>query len=260
MSQPDIICKATIDTFVRFGIVILALFGFSIYFAYDGAVGYAKKNEVFFSYKAFETLGMAAEKTQNEEEWKQLRETTPLVQAVKTPEGKWVVMEGEEAYPLPADAAVVTACPDEVKSLTGMRNWHGQWTNYSKRMGMPIKPAEHPYGEGAIFEQWMGCAVGMLLVAVGLFFVVRTYKRELSLRGDVITAAGQQFSIKDITLIDLRQWGTGFKGVAYFTVNDKKVKVDGMTYGGFNKDKGEPAEMFMKAVLEQYKGDILEYE
>ena len=93
-----------------------------------------------------------------------------------------------------------------------------------------------------------------------MFFVVRTYKRELSLRGDVVTAAGQQFSIKDITLIDLRQWGTGFKGVAYFTVNNKKVKVDGMTYGGFNKDKGEPAEMFMKAVLEQYKGDILEYE
>ncbi len=260
MSQPHIICKATIDTFVRFGIVILALFGFSIYFAYDGAVGYAKKNEVYFSYKAFEALGVAAEQTQDPVAWTMQRETTPLIQATKTPEGKWIVTEGGESYPLPADAAVATTCPSEVKFLDGMRDWHKQWTGYSKRMGLPIKPAEHPFGEGAIFEQWMGCAVGMLLVSIGVFFVVRTYKRELSLRGDVITAAGQQFSIKDITLIDLRQWGPGFKGVAYFTVNNKKIKVDGMTYGGFNKDKGEPADAFMKAVLEQYTGDILEYE
>ena len=44
------------------------------------------------------------------------------------------------------------------------------------------------------------------------------------------------------------------------TVNGKKVKIDGMTYGGFNKAKGEPAEAFMKALLAQYKGDIIEYE
>lgn len=260
MSQPEIICKATIDTFVRFGIVILAVFGFSIYFAYDGAVGYAQKNELYFSYKAFESLGFAAEKTQDADEWKRLRESTPLISAEKTPEGDWYVAEGETHYPLPPDSEVVAKCPPEVQSMQAMRNWHDCWKKYTERQGYDIKPSEHPFGTGKVMEQWVGCAVGFVLVGIGVFFVVRTYRRELSLRGDIVTAAGQQFSVNDITLIDLRQWGTGFKGVAYFTVGGKKIKVDGMTYGGFSQKNGEPAEKFMKAVLEQYKGDILEYE
>jgi len=76
----------------------------------------------------------------------------------------------------------------------------------------------------------------------------------------MVTAAGQQFSVADIRSIDLRQWGPGFKGVAYFRVKGRRVCVDGMTYGGFNKAKGEPAEAFMQAVLAQYKGEIIEYE
>ena len=33
-----------------------------------------------------------------------------------------------------------------------------------------------------------------------------------------------------------------------------------MTYGGFNPEKGEPAEAFMRELQSRYKGDIIEYE
>lgn len=260
MSQTDIICKATADTFVRFGIVILAIFGFSLYFVYDGAIGYAKKNEIICSYKAFADLGESANKEKNAASWRAQRESTPLLVTEKTPEGALLAVQGESRYPLPADCEAAKQCPAEVMDLQAMQDWHACWEKYTARKGMPIKPGEHPYDAGAIREQWIGSVVGFSLVLLGLYFVVRTYKRELALRGDVVTAAGQQFRLDEISAIDLRQWGTGFKGIAYFTVNGKKVRIDGMTYGGFNKEKGEPAEVFMKAVLAQYKGDIIEYE
>ncbi len=260
MSQTDIICKATADTFVRFGIVIFALFGFSLYFVYDGAIGYAKKNEVICSYKAFADMGESALKEKDAVAWRTQREKSPLLVTEKTPEGALLAVQGEARFPLPAECDAATQCPEEVMDLQAMQDWHACWEKYTGRKGMPIKPGEHPYDAGAIREQWIGSVVGFSLVALGLYYVVRTYRRELALRGNMITAAGQQFRVDEISAIDLRQWGPGFKGIAYFTVNGKKVRIDGMTYGGFNKDKGEPAEAFMQAVLAQYKGDIIEYE
>ena len=60
MTTTSITCRPTRDTFVRFGIVLLAFFGFGLYFFYDGAVGYRKANEVYFSYQAFARLGSKA--------------------------------------------------------------------------------------------------------------------------------------------------------------------------------------------------------
>lgn len=260
MSQQNIICKATTDTFVRFGVVILAIFGFSLYFVYDGAIGYAKKNEEICSYKAFVALGEEALDVKDAAEWKKLRSESPLLKTEKTAEGKLMAVQEDARYPLPADSLVAQQCPEEVMDLQQMQDWHECWIRYSERLGLSASPGDHAYDEAAIREQWIGSIVGACLVIVGIFFVVRTYKRELALRGDVVTAAGQQFSVSDITTIDLRQWGPGFKGVAYFTVKGKKIKADGMTYGGFSKKNGEPAEAFMKALLAQYKGDIIEYE
>ena len=52
----------------------------------------------------------------------------------------------------------------------------------------------------------------------------------------------------------------GFKGIAYATVNGRKIRMDGMTYGGFDPAAGQPAEALMQALLAQYRGEILEYE
>lgn len=260
MSQKDIICKATADTFVRFGIVLVACFGFALWFFYDGMIGYREKNEVICSYKAFADLGALANKETDAAVWRSRLEKQPLLQAEQDAEGKPAMKLGDKLYPLPENTEATAACPPEVLDLAQMKNWADCWQKYTERRQLPIKPGEHPYDEGAMREQCiMGC-LGLLLVALGLYYVVRTKNRELALRGDEVTAAGEKFRVADIELVDLRQWGTGFKGVAYFTVKGKKIKVDGMTYGGFNKEKGEPAEAFMQAVLALYKGDIVEYE
>lgn len=57
MANNDIICRPTLDTFIRFGIVLAAFLGFGIYFFYDAAIGYRKANEVYYSYRAFALLG-----------------------------------------------------------------------------------------------------------------------------------------------------------------------------------------------------------
>lgn len=100
----------------------------------------------------------------------------------------------------------------------------------------------------------------MLVSCVIIWLMLRTRNRIMGLDGDMVTAAGQRFRVADITRLDLRQWGKGFKGVAYATAGGKRIRMDGMTYGGFDPAAGQPAETFMQALLAQYRGEVLEYE
>lgn len=259
MSHISIVCKPTGDTFVRFGIVMAALFGFAVYFFYDGHTGYRQKNEEMCSYKAFAALGQKATGC-DAESWAAMLEGKPLIETEQV-EGELMAVVGDARYPLPAGSEAARSCPAEVLNHADMsRSWSDCWAAYSKRLRLPITPGDHPYDLGAIREQWIAGCIFTLLGFVLLYFALRTRGRVLALEGDEVTAAGQKFRVADIECIDLRQWGPGFKGVASFRVKGRKVRVDGMTYGGFNKEKGEPAEAFMKAVLAQYKGDIIEYE
>lgn len=259
MNEPHIICKPTADTFVRFGIVIAAVFGFALYFFYDGHTGYRQKNEVLFSYKTFAELGQKSLEY-TPEQWQELMQNRPLLQAENVG-GDLCLKDGENTYPLPRDCEAVRSCPPEVLDHAALsRSWNESWTNYTRRMHFPIKPAEHPYDIGAIREQWIAGGLFIALGSLLLFLALRTRGRVMALEGDQVTVAGQVFRVADIELIDLRQWGVGFKGCAYLTVKGRKVKADGMTYGGFSRAKGEPAEVFMKALLSRYSGDIIEYE
>ncbi len=259
MSELPIICKATRDTYVRFTIVLLAFMGFGLYFFYDAAVGYRKANAAMLSYQAFARLGEEATRT-TPFEWERMVATGALI---PTAEGRPDMATGEEGklYPLPAGHPATLGYPEEVRSHASMtKSWNDCWMAHSARMQYPLSPGEHLHDEGSIREQWYGGAVCMLVSAILLALTIRTSRREMSLRGSTVTAAGQQFDMADIECIDLRQWGVGFKGAAYFTVKGRRIKVDGMTYGGFSKEQGEPAEQFMKAVLARYQGEIIDYE
>jgi len=259
MSETDIICKATLDTFIRFGIVIAALLGFACYFFYDGAVGYRAVNEQVACYRAFAALGEKA-LVATSSEWT-VRTEKPLIVAERQGKDTVYTDGAGHVYPLPAECESAVSCPPEVRDLAAVRkSWSDCWAAYSARRHFPIKPAEHGYDAAAIREQWYAGALFSVAGLVLLGFALRTRRRELALRGDQVTAAGQTFAIADIQSIDLRQWGPGYKGVAYFSVNGRKIKVDGMTYGGFSTAKGEPAEQFMKALLALYKGEIIDYE
>ena len=254
MITDPLICRPTRDTFVRFGIVLMAFFGFGLYFFYDGAVGYRKANEVYFSYQAFAGLGKQASAGGQLDKAQAAR---PLIAAEQV-DGVWMA---EGRYPLPDDCAAVHTTPPEAADSAAMsRSWADCWIAYTARMRFPVKPAEHAFDTAAIREQWLAGGVCMLISAAIFYLMLRTRKRVMALEGELVTAAGQQFRIADISRLDLRQWGKGYKGVAYATVNGRKIRLDGMTYGGFDPDKNQPAEQFMQALLARYEGEILEYE
>ncbi|MFI3242852.1 MAG: hypothetical protein R3Y56_01205 [Akkermansia sp.] len=262
MSEKTIICKATADTMMRFGVLLLALWGFGFYFLYDAQIGYQQKNEAYFSYQAFAKGGEKAPEM-SEDQWKQKNTpTTPLIEA-SVVDGVLCVVKDKEGkstlYPLPTECQSVNSMPEEFLHYQVMRKgWNDAWMDYSARMRFELKPAD-PHDAASIAEQWIASGVTFALSFILLFFTVRTAKRQMSIAGTKLTVAGQQFDIADIERIDMRQWGAGYKGSAIFTVKGKKVKADGMTYGGFAKKDDQPAERFMQAVLAQYQGELIEY-
>lgn len=254
MTNDSISCRPTLDTFVRFGIVLAAFFGFGLYFFYDGSVGYRKANEVYFSYQAFASLGAEASKSLS---WSTGQPGKPLITAEQV-EGEWMV---EGKYPLPSNCEATSSTPPEAADHAAMsKSWADCWMAYSARMHFPLKPAEHAYDTAAIREQWLAGGVCMGICCIILFFIIRTSRRTMGIDGTAVTAAGQTFDVSEISRLDLRQWGKGFKGIAYATVKGKKIRLDGMTYGGFNPAANQPAETFMQMLLARYKGEILEYE
>lgn len=254
MTNNTIVCRPTRDTFVRFAIVLLAFFGFGLYFFYDGSVGYRKANEVYFSYHAFARLGAEASQSTG---WGPAKAAAPLITAEQI--GTDLMVEGK--YPLPVGCAAASSTPPEAADYAAMRkSWADCWMAYSARMHFPVKPAEHAFDTASIREQWLAGGVCMIISAMLLYLILRTSKRTMALQGDVVTAAGQQFKVQDITRLDLRQWGKGYKGIAYATVQGRRVRMDGMTYGGFDPAAGQPAEAFMNALLARYTGEILEYD
>ncbi len=261
MAETNIICKPTLDTFVRFFVVLAAFTGFGLYFFYDASVGYRKANEVYFSYQAFARLGDdITTKHPTPAAWEATRKRSPLIESA-IENGESVAREGDHTYPLPAGCEATLTSPPEACNFNAMqKSWNDCWLAYTARMHYPSQPVEHAYDAVAIREQWYAGGVCMLISAVLLALMIRTSRRTMALRGDVVTAAGQTFRVSDITRLDLRQWGKGYKGVAYATVNGRKIRLDGMTYGGFNPKNGEPAEAFMRALHARYQGEILEYE
>lgn len=254
MTNTPIICKPTRDTFVRFAIVLIAFFGFGLYFFYDGSVGYRKANEVYFSYQAFAQMGADASKGIS---WGPEKARQPLIIAEQVENE--LMAEGK--YPLLPDCAATRCTPPEAADHAAMsKSWADCWTAYTARMHFPVKPGEHPFDAAAIREQWLAGGVCMLVSCVIIWLMLRTRNRIMGLDGDMVTAAGQRFRVADITRLDLRQWGKGFKGVAYATAGGKRIRMDGMTYGGFDPAAGQPAETFMQALLAQYRGEVLEYE
>lgn len=260
----DIICKPTTDTYVRMGIVLAAVLGFGLYFFYDAAIGYPRANEIHLSYEAFARLGEKATESSSspasQQQWKHERENTPLIAAQRKADGTLCAANQKILTPLPADCGAAVSSPPETHDLTAMQtSWSQCWQTYTQRMGYPIKPSDHLYTDLSILEQRIAGGVCLVIsLLLGLLMLLLS-RRRLALQGDRITIGTKTYAIRDITCIDLRQWGVGFKGVAYFTINGKKHRIDGMTYGGFNKKKGQPAQAFMQGVLAQYRGDIIDY-
>ncbi len=261
MSGSPIVCRATKDTFARFSVILIALWAFGGYFFYDASSGYSILNANYFSYNAFADASKEASQS-SAQEWAVQHQNKGLF-PTQMQGGQLGVLEEEKGkmvfYPLPAACPEAEACPPEFLDHALMsKSWNDAWMQYSERMHYKLKP-QKGYDATAIQEQWFAGGICILLGLLVIYFMIRTYGRCLSIKGTDLEVAGKHFNLKEVSCIDLRQWGPGYKGCAHFTVKGKKIKADGMTYGGFNAKDGEPAEQFMKAVLSLYQGDIMEY-
>lgn len=257
MNDPRaIVCKPT-PWFTMRAAIMVAMFGvFSVLFYVDGSTGYRKKNQAFYLKRAFQ---------QASEDFSRLNRSGNLTH------DEWRTFAEKQSVQLPQDRSVLppeipTRLPwpeplrdfDRLKSL----QWEPLWNEFSMTAGLTDNPPEEPYDARKIQEQWVVFWCCLSLTLTGLFLLIRTLRRTLSASHEGITSQQGKFvPYADLTRIDLRKWDT--KGLAFIdydgSVGKGRIRVDGLTYGGFKKEDGEPAEKLMQLVRSHFSGEILEY-
>lgn len=257
MTVPEtIVCKPT-PWFLLRAVVMLLMFGvFSVLFYKDGTVGYRKKNETFFLHKAFEA---------SNNEFAKMNEAGRLTpETWKAHAAKQVVAFPEDRSILPADLKLPMPWPAILQDYEKMKplQWNTLWREYSKEQGLAAKPEEEPYSARKIGEQWVVFGICSALTLIAAFFLIRTVRRSISVDGEAVTTQeGKRIPFADMKKLDLRKWDT--KGLAFIDYEGAsgkgRIRIDGLTYGGFKKENDEPAERLMRQIRSRFSGEITEY-
>ncbi len=249
-----IVCKPT-PWFLLRAVVMLLMFGvFAVLFYIDGSTGYRKKNESYYLRKTFETANEDFTKMNSgsltPEEWKR----HAAQQTVGFPEDRTV---------LPADIKLPTPWPTILHDYERMKPMqsHLLWREYSKEHGLTAS-VEEPYDTKKIREQWIVFAICSVLSLVAAFFLLRTIRRTISADAEAVTTQqGKRIPYGDLKTLDLRKWET--KGLAFIdyegAAGKGRIRIDGLTYGGFKKEQDEPAERLMRQIRARFSGEIIEY-
>lgn len=252
----SIVCKPT-PWFLLRGVVMLLMFGtFAVLFYLDGSVGYRKKNESFYLHKTFQIA--------NDEFAKKNVTGTLTAEA-------WKAHSAEQSVNFPADRSVLPAAiqlpmpwPAILGNYERMKplEWNILWREYTKERGLNSSPPEEPYDAQKIKEQWIVFVICSALAVTAAFFLLRTLKRSISADSEAVTSAqGKRVPYSDLTKLDLRKWET--KGLAFIdyegATGKGKIRIDGLTYGGFKKENDEPAERLMRQIRSHFSGEITEY-
>jgi len=251
-----IVCKPTPWFLLRAAAMLLMFSFFAAYFAYDGAVGYRKKNHVYFLGKSFEEA-VSQFRAKNDgnsltaDEWKAFASA----QTVKFPEDPYV-LPGDLKQPVPWPEILHDY--DRVKSL----QWSLLWKDYSAEHGYNSNPPEKQLTRREINEQWICAGVCVILSVVAAFFLLRTIRRRIVADEEGVTAQnGKRVPYTDLKVLDLRKWDN--KGLAFAdfdgTAGKGRLRIDGLTYGGFKKEDGQPAEMLMQKIRSKFSGEIIEF-
>lgn len=228
----------------------------TVYFIYDGAIGYRKKNEVFYLAKSFEEAVKQfnqknSDNTLTASEWKKFA----AEQSVKFP---------EDPYVLPQDLKQPMPWPEllhDFETVKKRQQWTLLWQDYSAKHGYNSKPPEEPMEKREINEQWICAWVSGGLALVTAFFLFRTLRRRIVADEEgVISQEGKRVPYSDIKVLDLRKWNN--KGLAYATYEGPsgkgRLRLDGMTYGGFKKEEGQPAEELVQRIRSRMVGEVIE--
>ena len=257
MNAPEsIVCKPT-PWFLFRALVMLVMFSiFAAMFYLDGSTGYRKKNEVFYLHRTFEQADkefarMNADGSLTPEAW----QAYAAKQSVNFPEDRTL---------LPASLELPMPWPAILHDYARMKplQWNLLWREYSKERGLDAKPKEAPYDARKIKDQWKVCWVCLALAAAVAFVLLRTLRRSIAVDDEAITTQqGRRIPFTDLKLLDLRKWET--KGLAFIDFNGAsgkgRIRIDGLTYGGFKTEEGEPAEKLVQFIRARFSGEIIEY-
>jgi len=248
-----IVCKPT-PWFLFRALVMVVMFGiFAVLFYLDGSTGYRKKNEAFFLNKTFEDASKEFEmrgKSMTPKEWRDFA----AKQKVAFPDDRTVV---------PATYKPSMAWPDVLWDYEGMKppGWNRLWREYSKNHHLDEK-IEHAFDAGKIEGQWYAFWGCLALTASAAFVLVRTLRRSITADEQAVTTAqGRRIPYVDFKTLDLRKWET--KGLAFIDYDGPsgkgRIRIDGLTYGGFKPENQEPAESLMRRIREHFVGELIEY-
>lgn len=239
---------------------MIVMFGvFAVLFYKDGKTGYREAN---LSYYLSESFKKAADDftskgaSMSPSEW----ETYASAQEVAVPEDPGLLPEGTELPIMWPEMLHDHAAMAE----KGVSNPKGYFDTYRQESGLAKSPPEHSFSQQKINEQWYVFWVCLVLLVVAVFFLLRTLSRKMVVDGEIFQpAGGKAVPIKEIVRLDLRKWST--KGLALAWASDgsggeRKIRIDGLTYGGFKLEDDEPAENLMRALKAKFSGEIIDYE
>jgi hypothetical protein len=255
-SSESIVCKPT-PWFLFRALVMLLMFGvFAVLFYIDGSTGYRKKNEVYYLHKTFQIAN---------EEFSKMNSSGAL-----TPE-EWKNHAEKQSVAFPADRSILPLSltlpmpwPEILHDYERMKplQWNILWREYTRERGLGASPSDHPYDAGKIREQWIVCGICAALAGAAAFFLIRTLGRSISADGEAVTSQqGKRVPYSDLKTLDLRKWDT--KGIAFIDYDGAsgkgRIRIDGLTYGGFKNENDEPAERLMRLIRSRFSGEIIEY-
>ncbi len=257
MSSPvTIVCKPT-RWFVFRALVMLLMFGtFAVFFYVDARTGYRQKNEVFYLRQAFQKANtefsqMDQGGTLTPEAWKDYASR------------QWVDLPPDRSV-LPAGMAKATPWPAILHAYERMKaeQWNLLWREYTKTRGLNEAAPAEPYDARKIKEQWVVFWACSALALTAAFFLVCTLRRSISADAEALTdQLGRRVPYADLQVLDLRKWDT--KGLAFIdyegVAGKGRLRIDGLTYGGFKPGDGEPAEKLMERIRSRFSGEVIEY-
>ena len=246
---------------------------FATLFFKDGIWGYREKNLHFYVHRSFIQAGVDFQRLQNEQQGNDGALTEAAWKSYAA--AQKVELPDDAADVLPRGAAHTMEWPTQlVDGFVTMDSQGGQvgalrlWEKYTasrkdvdgKAWG--IDPGEQPMSAGKIRDQFIAMAVALVIIITVLFFLIRTMRRNITVDNEALyTQDGRKILYKDMVRIDKRKWET--KGVALVYYMDggqeNKAKVDGLVYGQFKENDGAPAEKLFAKLMENFKGEVLEY-
>ncbi len=253
--ESEYICRPT-QWFIRRALAMFCMFlFFALWFFKDGYWTYKKENLVYYMHQLFanQVVNQAtAENYASQQDWVDYAST----QNVLFPE--------DAAKLLPEGTKLPQKWPQEAIGAYGNDDLDVMWEAYTRRVGLDSDVEEEPHSARQIREQFIFSGLcGVLSIGV-LFIFLRTLRRSMRADNEAYYApGGQVVKYAAMHRIDARKWKT--KGVASISYKDsaggeQKVKVDGLVYGDFKKEEGEPAEKLYQKILSHFEGEILEYE